>query len=186
MQRNFIPAVGPFFDFCFRLIAKKVDCLLHCLMKCDIIKIRIELYGGIAQLVRALASHARGRRFKSYCLYHVGTDFALFRFFFAEKIVTRAVVPPLSQKGTLGSTAHLQARSQRFAVATTFLRGASGTNISIVWLSHVGASYILLAPIFFTAKIRRISLKTFTFKIVRQIICLQAVFLFPQAHFLFL
>ena len=28
-------------------------------------------YGGIAQLVRALASHARGRRFESYCLYHV-------------------------------------------------------------------------------------------------------------------
>ena len=27
-------------------------------------------YGGIAQLVRALASHARGRRFESYCLYH--------------------------------------------------------------------------------------------------------------------
>lgn len=26
-------------------------------------------YGGIAQLVRALASHARGRRFESYCLY---------------------------------------------------------------------------------------------------------------------
>ena len=26
--------------------------------------------GGIAQLVRALASHARGRRFESYCLYH--------------------------------------------------------------------------------------------------------------------
>ena len=25
--------------------------------------------GGIAQLVRALASHARGRRFESYCLY---------------------------------------------------------------------------------------------------------------------
>lgn len=29
-------------------------------------------YGGIAQLVRALASHARGRRFESYCLYHFG------------------------------------------------------------------------------------------------------------------
>ena len=26
-------------------------------------------YGGIAQSVRALASHARGRRFESYCLY---------------------------------------------------------------------------------------------------------------------
>ena len=26
-------------------------------------------YGGIAQLVRALASHARGRRFESYCPY---------------------------------------------------------------------------------------------------------------------
>ena len=29
------------------------------------------IYGGIAQLVRALASHARGRRFKSYCLYQI-------------------------------------------------------------------------------------------------------------------
>lgn len=27
------------------------------------------IFGGIAQLVRALASHARGRRFESYCLY---------------------------------------------------------------------------------------------------------------------
>lgn len=27
------------------------------------------VYGGIAQLVRALASHARGRRFESYCPY---------------------------------------------------------------------------------------------------------------------
>ena len=42
---------------------------------------------------------------------HVGTDFAPFRFFFAEKSVTRAVVPPLSQKGTLGSPVRLQARS---------------------------------------------------------------------------
>ena len=31
-------------------------------------------YGGIAQLVRALASHARGRRFESYCLYHLITN----------------------------------------------------------------------------------------------------------------
>ena len=28
-------------------------------------------YGGIAQLVRALASHARGRRFESYCPYQL-------------------------------------------------------------------------------------------------------------------
>ena len=28
-------------------------------------------YGGIAQSVRALASHARGRRFESYCLYQM-------------------------------------------------------------------------------------------------------------------
>ena len=41
----------------------------------------------------------------------VGTDFAPFRFFFAEKSVTRAVIPPLSQKGTLGSSVRLQARS---------------------------------------------------------------------------
>lgn len=31
------------------------------------------VFGGIAQLVRALASHARGRRFESYCLYHQDT-----------------------------------------------------------------------------------------------------------------
>jgi hypothetical protein len=30
-------------------------------------KLLISLYGRIAQLVRALASHARGRRFESYC-----------------------------------------------------------------------------------------------------------------------
>jgi hypothetical protein len=33
-------------------------------------KLLISLYGRIAQLVRALASHARGRRFKSYCDHH--------------------------------------------------------------------------------------------------------------------
>ena len=48
------------------------------------------------------------------CIYneresHVGTGFASFRFFFAEKSVTRAVIPPLSQKGTLGSRVRLQA-----------------------------------------------------------------------------
>jgi hypothetical protein len=33
-------------------------------------KLLISLCGRIAQLVRALASHARGRRFKSYCDHH--------------------------------------------------------------------------------------------------------------------
>ncbi len=36
---------------------------------------------------------------------HVGMGFAPFRFFFTEKSVIRAVIPPLSQKGTLGSPA---------------------------------------------------------------------------------
>ena len=36
-------------------------------------------------------------RFDSGLEHHVGTDFAPFRFFFTEKTVTRAVVPPLSQ-----------------------------------------------------------------------------------------
>ena len=45
-------------------------------------------------------------------LFHVGTDFASFRFFYCiKKSVTRAVVPPLLQKGTLGSPVRLQARS---------------------------------------------------------------------------
>jgi hypothetical protein len=34
-------------------------------------KLLISLYGRIAQLVRALASHARGRRFESYCDHHL-------------------------------------------------------------------------------------------------------------------
>jgi len=38
-------------------------------------------------------------------------DFAPFRFFFAEKSVICFVIPPLSQKGTLGLPAYLQARS---------------------------------------------------------------------------
>ena len=63
------------------------------------------------------------RGFESHPLLHVGTDFAPFRFFYAiKKSVTRSVVPPLSQKGTLGSPVRLQARSQRLTVATTFLR----------------------------------------------------------------
>ena len=40
-------------------------------------------------------------RFKSSYPHHVGTDFAPFRFLFAQKSVTCAVVPPLSQKGAL-------------------------------------------------------------------------------------
>ena len=38
--------------------------------------------GGIAQLVRALASHARGRRFESYCLYHLKALLNLVMLFF--------------------------------------------------------------------------------------------------------
>ena len=49
-------------------------------------------------------------------------DFAPFRFFFAEKSVICFVIPPYSQKGTLGSPVLLQALSRQFAVATTFLR----------------------------------------------------------------
>ena len=56
-------------------------------------------------------SDSEGRAFESRQAYHVGTDFAPFRFFYAEKSVTRAVVPPFSQKGTLGSPVRLQARS---------------------------------------------------------------------------
>jgi hypothetical protein len=49
---------------------------------------------------------------KRACIYneresHIGTDFALFRFFFTEKPVTCAVVPPLLQKGTLASPVRL-------------------------------------------------------------------------------
>jgi hypothetical protein len=36
-------------------------------------KLLILLRGRIAQLVRALASHARGRRFESYCDHHFDT-----------------------------------------------------------------------------------------------------------------
>ena len=35
---------------------------------------------------------------RSFCYVCVGTDFALFRFLFAQKSVTRCVVPPSSQK----------------------------------------------------------------------------------------
>ena len=62
---------------------------------------------GYSSVGRALASHVRGPGFESPYLHHVGTDFAPFRFFYAEKSVTRAVVPPLSQKGTLGSPVRL-------------------------------------------------------------------------------
>lgn len=37
-------------------------------------------------------------------------DFAPFRFFFTEKSIICSVIPPFSQKGTLGSPVRLQAR----------------------------------------------------------------------------
>ena len=76
----------------------------------------------MAQFGSALGLGPRGRRFKSCRPDHVGMDFAPFRFFFAEKSVICFVIPPYSQKGTLGSPVLLQALSRRFAVATTFLR----------------------------------------------------------------
>src|SRR4249920_2278782 len=39
-------------------------------------KLLISLCGRIAQLVRALASHARGRRFESYCDHHENQSLA--------------------------------------------------------------------------------------------------------------
>ena len=65
----------------------------------------------VAQLDRVFGYEPKGRGFESLQAHHVGTDFAPFRFFYAEKSVTRAVVPPFSQKGTLGSPVRLQARS---------------------------------------------------------------------------
>ena len=76
----------------------------------------------MAQFGSALGLGPRGRRFESCRPDHVGMDFAPFRFFFAEKSVICFVIPPYSQKGTLGSPVLLQALSRRFAVATTFLR----------------------------------------------------------------
>src|SRR5262245_37050269 len=42
-------------------------------------KLLILLCGRIAQLVRALASHARGRRFESYCDHHKNLPFTALR-----------------------------------------------------------------------------------------------------------
>ena len=44
-------------------------------------------------------------------LFHVGMDFAPFRFFFAEKSVICSVIPPFSQKVTFASAIRLQAPS---------------------------------------------------------------------------
>ena len=48
--------------------------------------------------------------------------FRLFRLFYSKKPLTRSTVPPLSQKGPLGSPVRLQARSRRLSFATTFSR----------------------------------------------------------------
>ena len=48
-------------------------------------KLLILFYGRIAQLVRALASHARGRRFKSYCDHHFPLCKELCRFAFGRR-----------------------------------------------------------------------------------------------------
>ena len=83
----------------------------------------------VAQLDRVSDSDSEGRAFESHRAYHVGTDLAPFRFFFAEKSVTRAGVSPFSQKGTLGSTAHLQVSLLCFAVADTYNKARDEYNI---------------------------------------------------------
>ena len=58
-------------------------------------------------------------------LSHVGAKSALLRLIFCKnKPSARSLAPPFSQKVTLGSPVRLQAPSQRFAVATNFLRAA--------------------------------------------------------------
>ena len=53
-------------------------------------------YGDIAQSVRALASHARGRGFESLCLYHVAADGISFAATFLQKsLLTHSVAAPL-------------------------------------------------------------------------------------------
>ncbi len=84
----------------------------------------------------------RNRRAQASCRRleraHVGTDFAPFRFFFAEKSVTRAVVPPFSQKGTLGSPIRLQARSlTAHCRYHLFARAPAAQIIFMVRLSHL-------------------------------------------------
>ena len=63
--------------------------------------------------------------------HHVGTDFAPFRFFYAENSVTRAVVPPFPQKVTFASPSRLQAPSLTpLAHYQPFASSACGVNIS--------------------------------------------------------
>ena len=64
---------------------------------------------------------------------HVGMDFAPFRFFFTEKSVTRAVIPPLSQKGTLGSPVRLQALTTAHCRYHLFVSCACGANTPTGW-----------------------------------------------------
>ena len=85
-------------------------------------------FRGVAQFGSVLGSGPRGRGFKSRHSDHVGMDFAPFRFFFTEKSVIRTVIPPLSQKGTLGSPVRLQALTTVHCRYHLFASCACGAN----------------------------------------------------------
>ena len=83
----------------------------------------ILIYASVAQLDRAQDSDSWCRGFKSCQTRHVGAKFALLRLFcLLQKICHPLACSSFPQKVTLGSPAQLQAPSQRFAVATNFLR----------------------------------------------------------------
>ena len=73
--------------------------------------------------------HPLNEILSKYTLFHMSERTLLRSDFSLEKSVTRAVIPPLSQKGTLGSPVHLQARSQRLTFAAAFLRDAPAAQI---------------------------------------------------------
>ena len=77
---------------------------------------------GCSSAGRARASHVRGQGFDPPHLHHVGTDYALFRFLFAQKSVTRAVIPPFRKKSRKRRLLGCKRPRDASRFATNFLR----------------------------------------------------------------
>ena len=92
---------------------------------------------------RASPSQGERREFESRFPLHVAASLLVRRIFVQKYGFTLSAAAPFSQKGTLRSTAHLQACSRRFAVATTFLRVHHRCRgIFIVLFFHVGMDFV--------------------------------------------
>ena len=99
--------------------------------------------GGLAQLVRASASHAEGHRFESATLHHVGASYVSLAPLFLPPAKKQSALTPLL---LLPNRKHVPACDLPFARRLWSLRHSKCCLNE--QLHHAGASYVSLAPLF--------------------------------------